>query len=109
MKFPAGILSIPLMFFTAGCARSVALNGSPAIPAAKGEAKGSKDNNKYALVEIRAQILAPPQNLTPAKSVYVARAQAPRGRTVNLGQMTVGENSVGKFNELHRSIDSESS
>jgi hypothetical protein len=38
------------------------------------------------------RILAPPQNLTPRKSVYVVW-----DRTVNLGQMIVGQDRASEF------------
>lgn len=80
-----------------GCAQTVAFRASPDVPAASGEAKVSKDNNGNSLVKIEIAYLAPPENLPPARSVYVVWAQAPQGRTVNLGQMLVGANRVGKF------------
>jgi hypothetical protein len=57
----------------------------------------SKDDNGNSVVAIEVNHLAPPQNLNPRKEFYVVWAQVPQGRTVNLGQMTVGENRVGEF------------
>ena len=97
MNFRKLTLWIMVLFLVSGCAQTVAFRASPDVSAASGEAKVSKDNNGNSLVKIEIAYLAPPANLSPAKSVYVVWAQAPQGRTVNLGQMLVGNNRVGKF------------
>ena len=73
-----------------GCAQKVTLRNSPDVPAAVGEAKITRDENKNAVVEADIQHLAPPDNLKPPKKVYVVWAQAPDGKNMNLGQLTVG-------------------
>jgi hypothetical protein len=80
-----------------GCAQTVDLRVSPDVPAATAEAKITKDDNDNTVVEVKAEYLARPQNLTPPKSVYVVWAQAPQGRTINLGQMQVGPDRTGYF------------
>jgi hypothetical protein len=90
------LLFVVLSFATA-CAQTVALRGSPDVPAALGEAKISKDDNGNSVVKIEVNHLAPPENLSLPKKLYVVWAQVPQGRTVNLGQMQVGKNRVGKF------------
>lgn len=49
------------------------------------------------MVDVEVEHLAPPENLSPPKKLYVVWAQTPNGRFVNLGQMVVGNNRVGKF------------
>ncbi len=83
--------------FAAACAQTVALRSSPDAPAALGAAKISKDGNGNSVVKIEVSHLAPPENLLPPRKLYVVWAQVPQGRTVNLGQMQVGKNRVGKF------------
>jgi len=97
MGFRDLVLTLALSIFVLGCAQTVAFRGSPDVPAALGEAKVSKDKNGNTVIKIEVDHLAPPQNLAPSKELYVVWAQAPQGRIINLGQMTVGPNRVGKF------------
>jgi hypothetical protein len=76
--------------FGSGCAQKVALRNSPDVPAAVGEAKITRDDNKNAVVEMDIQHLASPENLKPPKKVYMAWAQASDGKNMPLGQLTVG-------------------
>jgi hypothetical protein len=80
-----------------GCAQKVALRNSPYIPAAIGEAKITRDQNKNAIVELDIQHLAPSENLQPPKKVYVVWSQAPDGKNINLGQLTVGSDRRGRL------------
>jgi hypothetical protein len=80
-----------------GCAQTVAFRAAPGAPAALGAAKISTDSNGNAVVDVEVEHLAPPENLSPPKKLYVVWAQTPNGRFVNLGQMVVGENRVGKL------------
>jgi hypothetical protein len=74
-----------------GCAQKVALRNSPDVPAAVGEAKITRDENKNSVVEVDIQHLVPPDTLKPPKKVYGAWAQSPDGKNMNLGQLKVGE------------------
>lgn len=93
-------LCVGLMALLFGCAQTVALRTTPAVPAALGQAKVSQDDNGNATIDIEVEHLSPPENLSPAKTVYVVWAQAPQGRVINLGQMIVGNNRVGKFRSV---------
>jgi hypothetical protein len=73
-----------------GCAQKVALRNAPEVPAAIGEAKITRDQNRNAIVDLEIRHLAPSENLQPPKKVYVVWSQAPDGKTINLGQLTVG-------------------
>ncbi len=97
MVFRNSFLSVALLTLVLGCAQTVAFRGSPDVPAALGEAKVSQDSNGNSVIKIEVKHLAPPQNLSPAKEMYVVWAQAPQGRVINLGQMIVGPNRVGRF------------
>lgn len=97
MKNRRLVLLSAMLVFLYGCAQTIAMRGTPEVPAALGEAKVSKDDNGNTVIAIEVNHLAPPENLNPRKSVYVVWAQAPQGRTINLGQMTVGSNRVGEF------------
>jgi hypothetical protein len=86
-----------LLVFGIGCAQKVAVRRSPDVPAAQAEAKITRTDNNNTRIELEVQHLAPPHNLTPRKSVYVVWAQAPQGRTINLGQMIVGQDRASEF------------
>jgi hypothetical protein len=80
-----------------GCAQKVALRNSPDAPAAVGEAKITRDENKNAVVEVDIQHLAPSDTLKPPKKVYAVWAQSPDGKNMNLGQLTVGSDRRGRL------------
>jgi hypothetical protein len=80
-----------------GCAQKVALRNSPDVPAAVGEAKIIRDENRNAVVEVDIQHLAPPDNLKPPKKAYTVWAQSPDGKNMNLGQLTVDADRRGRL------------
>ncbi len=73
-----------------GCAQKVTLRNSPDVPAAVGEAKITRDENRNSVVEVDIQHLAPPENLKAPKKVYVVWAQSPDGKNMSLGQLKAG-------------------
>jgi hypothetical protein len=80
-----------------GCAQKVALRNSPDVPAAIGEARITRDENKNAVVEVDIQHLAPSDNLKPPKKAYAVWAQSPDGKNMNLGQLAVGSDRRGRL------------
>ncbi|MGH7874590.1 MAG: hypothetical protein ACREQO_20560 [Candidatus Binatia bacterium] len=90
-------LAAVLVVFRIGCAQKIAVRRTAEVPAALAEAKITKTDNNNTRIELEVQHLAPPQNLVPKKSVYVVWAQAPQGRTINLGQMIVGQDRASEF------------
>lgn len=97
MKFHKVWLPALVLVFGMGCAQKVAVRRSPDVPAAVAEARITRTNNNNSKIELEVRHLAPPQNLTPKKSVYVVWAQAPQGRTINLGQIIVGQDRASEF------------
>ena len=91
-----GLISA-VMMLGLGCAQKVTLRNSPDLPAAVGEAKITRDDNRNAVVEVDIQHLAPPDNLKPPKKVYVVWAQAPDGKNMPLGQLPVGADRRGRL------------
>lgn len=77
-----------LVLVTASCAQTVPFRETPQAPAALGEAKVRVGENNNTRIDLDIRHLAPPQNLTPPKSVYVVWVQAPDGKFTNLGQIT---------------------
>jgi hypothetical protein len=90
-------LLLLVIIFGFGCAQKVALRSAPGVPAAVGEAKITRDQNRNAIVELDIQHLAPSENLQPPKKVYVVWSQAPDGKNINLGQLTVGSDRRGRL------------
>jgi hypothetical protein len=88
---------VSLCALVVGCAQTVALRTTPQAPAAVGEAKITQDQNNNTRIELKVDHLAPARNLTPPKSVYVVWAQAPDGRTINLGQLIVVSDRRGEL------------
>ena len=91
-----GFISAVTMFGL-GCAQKVALRNSPDVPAAVGEAKITRDENRNAVVEVDIQHLAPSDSLKPPKKAYTVWAQSPEGKNMNLGQLTVGDDRRGRL------------
>jgi hypothetical protein len=89
----SGLLVLALLVF--GCAQRVALRNAPDVPAAVGEVKITRDQNRNAVVDLEIRHLAPSENLQPPKKVYVVWSQAPDGKNINLGQLSVGSDRRG--------------
>lgn len=78
-------------------ANHVRLTPATTVPAATARAEVSQDKNGNTLVDLKVEHLAPPQNLTPSKSVYVVWIQ-PRGAApIKQGQLKVNDKLNGEF------------
>jgi hypothetical protein len=86
-----------LILVTTSCAQTVPFRETPHAPAALGEAKVSIGENNNTRIDLDIRHLAPPQNLTPPKSVYVVWVEAPDGKFANLGQITPGRDRSVEF------------
>ncbi len=91
------LYSIIALFVASGCSQTMRLRNSRDVPAAIGEAEFSKSDNNNTRVKINVDHLAPPQNLSPARTTYVVWAQAPTGQVQNLGQIKVGSDRKAEF------------
>ena len=80
-----------------GCAQRVALRNAPDVPAAVGEVKITRDQNRNSIVDLDIQHLAPSENLQPPKKYFIVWSQAPDGKNINLGQLTVGSDRRGRL------------
>ena len=89
--------SIIAVFVASGCSQTMRLRNSRDVPAAVGEAEFSKADNNNTRVKINVDHLAPPQNLSPARTTYIVWAQGPTGQVQNLGQMKVGSDRKSEF------------
>ncbi len=88
---------VVVLALTSACAQTVGLRETPQAPAALGKAKITTDKNDNTRIDLKVEHLAPAQNLSPSKSVYVVWAEAPEGRTTNLGQLRVGDDRSAEF------------
>lgn len=91
------ILAVALMIAVGltGCAKKTAIDISSTVPAAEAELKTSQDNNGNTVVDLKVKHLAPPQNLQPTRSMYVAWVETPDGKMVNAGRLTLNDNLEG--------------
>jgi hypothetical protein len=83
------------------------MNTAADQPAATGRADITADDNGNTVVDLRVDHLARPENLTPAKNVYVVWFE-PRGElAVNQGALRVDDNLSGSFSgrTSHRNFD----
>lgn len=82
----------------AGCASyELGFALSPELPAANPKARIRQDANENQLVEIEIEHMAPPEHLSPPRSVYVVWAEGDEGRLLPLGQLRVREDREGHF------------
>lgn len=86
-----------LVLVTFGCSQKVAFRETPDAPAAMGKANIITDDNNNTRIELDIDHLAPPQNLTPPKAVYVVWVESPGGKVVNMGQVVVADDRSAEF------------
>ncbi len=79
-----------------GCAKNTSIDVSSTVPAAEAELKASKDSNGNTIVDLKVKHLAPPQNLQPAMSMYVAWVETPDGKIFNAGRLNLNDNLEGE-------------
>ncbi len=86
----ARILSIAiaglLLFTFSSCAHKEAFEKSVVVPSASGQVKMKRDANKNYAIDVSVRDLTTPDNLIPAKKVYVVWNESSNG-TFNLGQL----------------------
>lgn len=80
-----------------GCAQTVSVQRTAAVPAATAQAKLRIDDNQNAQVALEVAHLAPAKNLTPARAVYVVWAQTREGRSFSLGKLRLDKEGEGQF------------
>jgi len=91
------VYSVLALFVATACSQTMRLRNSRDFPAAVGEAEFSKSDNNNTRVKLEVEHLAPPQNLSPARTTYVVWAQSPTGQVQNLGQIKVGSDRKAEF------------
>jgi len=81
------LLAVFALFMLASCARKLSFNNSVVVPAAQGQVKVKKDNNKNYAIEVKVTNLAPPKNLRPARNTYVVWVETKDNGIKSLGQL----------------------
>src|SRR4030042_652169 len=81
----------------AGCAKKVPASIPPPVPATEANTSIGKDINDNLIAELKVKHLAPPQSLTPARSLYVVWVETPDQRFVNAGRLKLNDNLEGSI------------
>jgi len=86
------------LLVAAGCATEVPFQISPVVPAAKATAELTVDRNRNTLVELVLEHLAPAENLSPPRQLYMVWAEEDGGaRLLPLGRLYVDDDREGRF------------
>jgi len=88
-------LALVIAVGLAGCAGKSVVNVSSTVPAAEAEYKTSHDDNGNTVVDLKVKHLAPPENLSPARSMYVVWVVTPDGKVFNAGRLTLNDSLEG--------------
>jgi hypothetical protein len=75
------------MSFTS-CAKKIAFQTSTIVPAARGDVKIKKDDNKNYLIQVELENLAEVNRLDPPKKAYVVWMESDDSMVKNIGQIT---------------------
>lgn len=95
-KFLPGILVLALMLLLQSCASKYAFQTSSIVPAAEGSVKVSKDNNHNYGIHVNLFNLAEPQNLQPARQIYVVWMESEQQMVKNIGQINSSAGMLSK-------------
>lgn len=80
------IVMMFILVFTS-CSKKVAFQTSSIVPAARGDVKIKKDENKNYRIQIKLENLAEVNRLEPSKSVYVVWMETDGARVKNIGKI----------------------
>ncbi len=83
-----------VMFSCTSCSTKAAFLTSSVVPAARGDVKVTRDNNKNYVIQMDIVNLAEPERLQPPKKLYVVWMVTDQKLTKNIGQI---ESSSGAF------------
>jgi hypothetical protein len=90
------ILMALLVLMTAmsytSCAKKVAFQTSTVVPAARGDVKIKKDDNKNYVIQIELEDLAEVSRLDPPKKAYVVWMETENSMVKNIGQIKSDSN-----------------
>jgi hypothetical protein len=91
------LLLLCLLFCAAALAADIPLIPGSVVPAARGKISFQHDQNGNVKFTVSAKRLAGPQQLTPAKNVYIVWIKPPKAEPQNAGVLTVDNNLEGSL------------
>lgn len=84
-----------------GGEKKVALQPTPAVPAALGEVRSERTDQGNTKVDVEVEHLAPPGRVAPGAQVYIVWAQRDdKSSPQNIGALRVGKDRKGKLETL---------
>lgn len=86
-KILMGLLVLMTGMSYTSCAKKVAFQTSTSVPAARGDVKIKKDENKNYLIQIELENLAEVSRLEPQKNAYVVWMETEDSMVKNIGQI----------------------
>lgn len=96
-RIAALALALAVAAGLAGCARTIAVDISSTVPATQAELKTSQDDNDNSVATLKVKHLAPPQNLQPARSLYVVWVETADGKVFNAGRLKLNDDLEGEI------------
>ena len=94
------VTAIFVIFSLSSCAKKITFLKSSVVPAAEGNVKVTKDNNKNYKINVSLSNLAEPARLQPAKKMYLVWMETDNNATQNIGRINT---STGFFGGKHKS------
>lgn len=82
---------LAMVSFTS-CAKKVAFQTSTIVPAARGDVKIKKDENKNYIIKIELENLAEISRIEPSRNVYVVWLETDESSVKNIGQIDSDSN-----------------
>jgi hypothetical protein len=82
-----GLFLIMIAMSFTSCAKKVAFRTSTIVPAARGDVKIQRDDNKNYLIKIELENLAEVERLEPSKKAYVVWMETDDSVAKNIGQI----------------------
>jgi hypothetical protein len=86
-SYSSFVLLIAAVLLLSSCARKMSFGISQQQPAAQGQVKLKKDDNKNTTVGVSVLNLAPAERLSPARNLYVVWMVTDDNQTKNIGQL----------------------
>jgi hypothetical protein len=86
-KIVLSLFAIMTLISVISCAKKVAFQTSSIVPAARGDVKIKKDENKNYLIKIELENLAEVSRIEPPKSAYVVWMETDDASVKNIGQI----------------------
>ena len=100
MKSLQLLIIVMITLFLASCSSTVKFPVSNVVPAAEISASKTEDKNGNMKISLKAEYLASPERLTPARKTYVVWIYAPHVGIINLGHLSVKNGKSTSFETI---------